>query len=111
MKKYLWGLFIGSLFLLNGYAQDLRIHVKSGEQSLPFAYVLVNGKYRSAADSAGVAHIPKALLKTGDSISGRYIGAQETFEIFRGQDELTLDLPGLEIGSVTVLSKTDRKNL
>lgn len=111
MKKYLWCLFIGSLCLWNGYAQDLRIHVKSGELSLPFAYVLVNGKYRSAADSAGVALIPKALLKTGDSISGRYIGAQGAFEIFRGQDELTLDLPGPEIGSVVVLSKTDRKNL
>lgn len=73
--------------------------------------MLVNGKYRSAADSTGVASIPKALLKTGDSISARYIVARDTFEIFRGQDESTLNLPGLGIGSVVVLSKTDRNNL
>lgn len=30
---------------------------------------------------------------------------------FRGQDESTLNLPGLGIGSVVVLSKTDRNNL
>lgn len=111
MKKHLITLVICSLYILNGYAQNLRINVKSGSQDLPFSYVLINGAYYSAADSTGMALIPKKQLQIGDTISARYVGAQETSEIFNGQDEMTLNLPGLEIDSIVVLSKAHRKNL
>ncbi len=111
MKKHLISLLICSLCILDGYAQNLRIFVKSGEQYLPFSYVLVNGACHSVADSTGTASIPKEFLKIGDRISARYVGAQEASGIFNGQDEMTLNLPGLEIDSIVVLSKAHRKNL
>lgn len=111
MKSHYYSLLICIFCMLNSYGQNLTVHIKSVKQNLPFSSVLINGAYHSVADSTGMALIPEEQLKIGDTISARYVGAQDASEIFKGQNEMTLDLPGLEIDSIVVLSNAKRRDL
>lgn len=111
MKKYLFGLLAGCMCSLVVQAQFVAVHVLSDGTALPFATVAINSMNRSSADSTGTALIPRKWLTVGDTISAKYVGAQDAETIYEGQDELMLDLPGLNIESITILSDGSRKSL
>lgn len=110
MKKYLLGLLLGCICCSGIHAQAVKVHIQSDGLNLPFAYVFINEKLYSSADSTGTALIPHKLLKDGDAVSAEYVGAKETAQIYNGQDEITLNLPGLDIEAITVLSRARRKD-
>ncbi|WP_418983725.1 hypothetical protein [Alistipes sp.] len=110
MKKYLFGLLLGCICCSGIHAQAVKVHIQSDGLNLPFAYIFINEKFYSSADSIGTALIPRRLLKDGDAVSAEYVGAKETAQIYNGQDEITLNLPGLDIEAITVLSRAKRKD-
>lgn len=110
MKTFLLGLMLSCMYCYGVHAQDVEVHIKSDGVNLPFAYVYINGDFHVSADSTGTALIPHKLLREGDCVSAKYVGALETAQIYDGKDEIELNLPGLDIEAITILSNGKRKD-
>lgn len=89
------------------------MHVRSGNERLPYAYVFINRKIYGSADSTGCARIPQRMLRDGDTLSASYVGVRDAFTVYRGGDSCTLEMSDTGIASVTILPpNTDiRKNI
>lgn len=57
-------------------ADDFRVKVSSGGETIGYAYVLVNGGFHAMADSAGMTRIPARKLRLGDTLSARFVGME-----------------------------------
>lgn len=102
MKRFLT-CSIGLLTGLSLQAQEIEVHVRSGRERLPYAYVFINNTIFGSADSAGCVRIPRDLLCVGDTLRASYVGIRDAFEIYRGGDSCTLEIPDFGIASVTIL--------
>ncbi|MCE5320607.1 MAG: hypothetical protein LLF93_05850 [Bacteroidales bacterium] len=82
MKKVI--LFIILSIIYSGLlSQNLELRVLSSlEEPLPYSYIFINNKYYGDADSCGVIVIPDSLIKKGDTISVKYVGAKDNSFIY-----------------------------
>lgn len=81
--------------------QQVKVHVKSGDTALPFAFVSVNNHYRTTADSLGTAYFDKSGIRVGDTVTANYFG-QQASTAYDGSGRVEISLDALEIDAVTV---------
>ena len=75
--------FILSITYSCMFSQNLELRVLGSlKEPLPYSYIFINNKYYGDADSCGTIVIPDSLIKTGDTISVKYVGAKENFFIY-----------------------------
>ncbi|MFA5849479.1 MAG: hypothetical protein WC833_06330 [Bacteroidales bacterium] len=75
--------FILSITCSGLFSQNLELRVLGSlKEPLPYSYIFINNKYYGDADSCGTIVIPDSLVKTGDTISVKYVGAKDNFFIY-----------------------------
>lgn len=65
------------------FSQNLELKVLGSlKEPLPFSYIFINNKYYGDADSCGTIIISDSLIKSGDTISVKYVGAKDNFFVY-----------------------------
>lgn len=74
-------LFFGAV--LSAHGQGLKVSVYNDlQESLPYAYIYVNGRAVAVADTLGLAVIPQDKLHIGDTISVSYVATEGQTVVF-----------------------------
>jgi hypothetical protein len=96
-------LFFGQLL----HGQDVRVRVVSDGEPLGYAYIYVDGIYRTAADSTGMGTLSVAGLQPGDTISAGFVGMEDGFVVYSGNPTQSVEvkLYPSHIGEVVVQGK------
>jgi hypothetical protein len=107
MKKLLLFCLI-SIFPTALFAQSHRVEVSSAGEPVGYAYVLVGETVLAMTDASGVATIPAARLKEGDTLSARFVGMKSVPSVWDGKSgviRLELGPTVIEGGGVTARGK------